>query len=456
MPFIYVDRRKAGKGKSSPNRQKLLRRVRSFIKSSNPNNIGSVASGGVSGNGSKSFSPVKVTSDALEEPSFLYARDGDHTMIIIGNKQYDRGDEIEIPEDSQGKGSKAGQGGSSEDDFIVNVAKDEFFDLFFEDCELPNLTNEKYTEKLDNKFQHAGFSTTGNPAQLSIIRTYKQSLGRRRALSGPYREELQRLEDEQEELMLQLAEHKSNGTGCDDGVDDSIQKRLNEIQERIVVLHRKLAALEGFDKVDLRYRKHEAKPLKTVDAVLVMIMDISGSMDEEKKRIARRWFALLYAFIKRRYSNTELLFIAHTDEAFEMNEDDFFSTRVSGGTCVSPALKMANKLIKERYDPNQTNIYISHASDGDNWDSDNALVVDEMISEGHLLNKIQYFSYAEVGKQYSNTWFSMGSGNQTRRATNLWEAYEKIREKQSSKMSLVVIENPDSCYEIFKKVFRKP
>ena len=443
MPFIFIDRRKAGSGKSSPNRQKLIRRIKTFIKSSQPQNVGA---GGVSGAKAKNASPVKVTGAALEEPWFAYGRDGEHTAIIIGNTEYDRGDKIKIP-DEEDSAPSAGPGDQGEDDFIVNVARDEFLDLFFEDCELPNLTNEKYTEKLDNKFQQAGFSTTGNPSQLSIIRTYKQSLGRRKALKGPYQEEKAELLKELAGLEETLSSNPLNAVA---------NARHKEVVARLEEIAAKFHFLDNFDKSDIRYRKKEAKPLKTVDAVLVMVMDISGSMDETKKTIARRWFALLYAFIKRRYTNTELVFIAHTDEAFEMSEDDFFSTRINGGTSVSPALKMINTIIKQRYDPNQTNIYISHASDGDNWDSDNQNVHVEMVGEGNLMGKIQMFSYVEVGKPYASSSPWNGMVSSSRSDTNLWEAYAKVRDKSPpQKISLAIIETPDECYATFKKIFKK-
>lgn len=439
MPFIFIDRRKAGKGKSSPNRQKLLRRIRSFIKSAQPQNIGA---GGVATTNSKNTSPVKVTGSALEEPRFAYAKGGDQTIIVIGNNEYDRGDDIEFPEEDEGGGG-AGPGDQGEDDFVVNVAKDEFLDLFFEDCELPNLTHEKFTEKLDNTFQQSGFSTTGNPSQLSIIRSYKQSLGRRWALMKPYKEELQELEEELAALEKTLIGNPLNAVA---------NARHKEVTARIEVLRAKIAFLNGFDKADLRFKKKEAKPLKTVDAVLIMVMDISGSMDSNKKTIARRWFALLYAFIKRRYSNTELVFVAHTDEAIEMSETDFFTTKVNGGTKVSAALKLVNEIIKERYDSNQTNIYVSHASDGDNWDDDNEAVMDEMMNTSGLMNKIQLFSYVEVGKQMKSQWYSQSSQTNT----NLWETYDSVRLKLSkNKLVLAIIETADDCYGVFKKVFKK-
>ena len=448
MPFILIDRRKAGHGKSMPNREKLIRRIKTYIKQAIPQNVGQ---GGVTGQNSSIASPVRVASNALEEPWFAYSRGGETTHVLIGNREYERGDEIDFPS-SDGKGSGAGQGGSGEDDFVVNVARSEFLELFFEDCELPNLTNEKYTDKLDNTQQPSGFSTNGTPAQLSVIRTYKQSLGRRKALMAPYQEEKEELEEELAELEVHLAELESGGTSSRSGIDAKIVKRMTEITQRLEELSVKFNFLDNFDKSDLRYRKKEAKPLKTVDAVLIMVMDISGSMDEDRKTIARRWFALLYAFIKRRYANTELVFIAHTDEPFEMSEDDFFSTRMNGGTMVSPALKMVNDIIHERYDPNETNIYVSHASDGDNWGNDNQAVVAEMTGPGYLCNKIQMFSYAEVGKKYHHSYNDENDGD-----TNLWQAYDLARDNadDSKKVIMSIIETADDCYPVFKKVFKK-
>lgn len=442
MPFIYVDRRKADKNKSAPNREKLLKRVRSYIKNSNPQSVGTGGVANVYGAGRAQNNPVKIASSALEEPWFAYARGGETLMVLPGNTTYDRGDEIPFDGESESQGG-GGPGDGGEDDFVVNVAANEFLDLFFEDCELPNLDDEKTTEKAEKTMVHAGFSTQGNPAQLSIIRTYKAAIGRRRALATPYLRQLAEAEEEMKGLLLKLAKAMEDK---DTKLAQELDIQTAECEERIVLLKRKIAAVSGFDKVDLRFHKKEAQPLKQVDAVLVMLMDVSGSMGQFHKMVARRWFALLYAFIKRRYENTDLVFIAHTDEAFELSEGDFFSTRINGGTMVSPALKKVNEIINERYDPTQTNIYVSHASDGDNWESDGE-VGKEMLGGSGLMNKIQYFSYIEV---YDPTYAFSSSGN-----TNLWEAYDKVHDAKPSKFSMAVLENPDDAYNVFKKIFKK-
>jgi uncharacterized protein len=440
MPFIYIDRRKAGKGKSSPNRQKLLKRIRAFIKHSNPQSLGAGGVGNVYNSGKAVNNPVKIASGALEEPWFSYARGGDTLIVIPGNTTYDRGDEIPVQseEESQGGG---GPGDGGEDDFVVNVASNEFLDLFFEDCELPNLDDEKAREKTEFQMTHAGFSRQGVPAQLSVIRTYKQALGRRRAIAGPYLKEIEELEATYKNLVELLADNEA-----DDVICAEISERMTVIELRIGALRAKADAIAGFDKVDLRFRKKEPQPLKQVDAVLVMVMDVSGSMGQEEKTIARRWFALLYAFIKRRYEKTDLVFIAHTDEAYEMSEADFFSTRINGGTMVSSAVKKVNEIIKERYDPSHTNIYVAHASDGDNWESDTYATQEEMNS---LMKKIQYFNYVEVGNKMGRYSFSSSSN------TTLWDAFEAVHDRNTTKMSMAVLQAADDCYPVFKKMFKK-
>lgn len=432
MAFTFIDRRKADKNKSAPNRQKLIKRVKGFVKTSSPSAIGqSVGGGNPTGQ-----SPVTVASSALLEPWFAYANRGLTPGVYIGNDKFNRGDEIKNPEDGDGQGGGgAGRGQNGEDDFVVNVASNEFFDLFFEDCELPNLENEKISERLDTKMQPSGFSTTGIPAQLSVTRSYKQSLGRRRALLSPYRRELAEAEEALAAAML---------------AGEIDHELCSSLELKIVGLRRKIAAFDAFDKVDLRFKKKAQKPLHIVEAVLFLSMDISGSMDEHRKRIARRWFALLFAFISKRYPGAQLRFFAHTDEVFELNETDFFSTRMTGGTVVSPMLKTVNKIIRDDYDHTQTNIYFSHASDGDNYSSDDDDVYEEMIGSSGLLNKLQFFSYVETG---GGLYASMANGDDT----ELWSSYEAAKDDEGThaKMSMIRVTNPDDCYQMFKKVFKK-
>lgn len=419
-PLIFIDRREAMHNKSVPNRNRLLRRIREFIKASKPQNIGaSVKKMG----GSGSASPVRIAKSALDEPNIVYARSADRLLVLNGNVEYERGDELPLTDEDQQTGTQGGLGNDGEDDFIVNVAKDEFLDLFFEDCELPNLSKESMLLNPEElKSQPAGFGLHGSPNQLSILRTYKQSIGRRIALRMPLTEQI----DELEERLKQ----------------DLSDDELNEIEAKLEELRARLATIPTFDKVDLRYKKAEPIEVRAVEAVYIMIMDISGSMGEHEKTIARRWFSLNYAFMKRKYKSTELVFIAHTEQAYEMEEDDFFSTRVNGGTKVSPALAMANKIIRERYDPERTNVYVSHASDGDNWSDD----AEETAKQAALmLDRCQLFTYLQCNHPH---------GYWSHDETELWKTYESVDE-DGLRSKMISIDNSDEVYTAFKRVFKR-
>lgn len=220
-----------------------------------------------------------------------------------------------------------------------------------------------------------------------------------------------------------------------------------KIFEKIEDLKSKIFAVPFFEKLDLRYRKSERVQVKTADAVFIMIMDISGSMDEDKKRLARKFFTLQYGFIKRRYPNTDLVFIAHTDEPEEMSEEDFFTTRKSGGTVVSPAFALAHQIIKTRYDAQQTNIYLSYAGDGDNWESDNPAVISELEEKG-LLAKLRHSVYVQVGSSFGGL-FTYGSTG-----VSLWNVMQSIS-KSNSKMHAIKVADDTEVFSAFRKIYAK-
>jgi uncharacterized protein len=441
--YIFVDRRKTGRGKSLPNRQRLLRRIKDAIRDAKPKDIdaGGVKSMG-GNNPNANANPVKVTRNSLHEPTFHYARStGDHDIVLIGNDEWERGDDFPLDGgEGEGKGGSGGPGEDGEDDFVVNVSRDEFFNVFFEDCELPDLqdTHEKELPELMPK--HAGFQKEGNPAQLSVIRSYKNALPRRRALSADARAELEELEAEYEELLLEVGSQYTLPARVEE-----INERMAIIEERVTELRAKIASVPFFEKLDLRYTKKEKVLVKSADAVFVMIMDISGSMDEDKKRMARKFFSLQYAFIKRKYPNTDLVFIAHTEKPEEMTEEEFFTTRKSGGTIVSPAYTLVHDIIKARYDANDTNIYLSQASDGDNWDSDNSNIIPELEDSG-LLTKLRHMSYAQVGQPWSGS----GYGGMI----TLWTTLQSVA-NTNKKVSMVKIVDDTEVFDAFHKIYKK-
>ena len=441
--FIFVDRRKTGRGKSLNNRAKLLERIKESIRQAKPSDIdagGVKAAGGQTS--SKSFvNPVKIAKDALHEPTYRYdSASGEYETVLVGNDRWEKGDKFIIERSGGGKGGSgegSGPGEDGEDDFIVNISRSEFFDVFFEDCELPDLleTNEK--DLPEAVWKPAGFQKEGNAAQLSVIRSYRNSIGRRRALAAGLRDELQELEEELEKIEEFLSGNPLSA---------SYEAKRKETVKRIEEIKTKISVIPFFEKVDLRYKKSERIQVKQADAVLVMVMDISGSMDEDKKRTARKFFSLQYAFIKRKYPNTDLIFIAHTDGAEEMTEEDFFTTRKSGGTIVSPAFELAHEIIKTRYDVQQTNIYLSYAGDGDNWDSDNQHVIAQLEEKG-LLAKLRHAVYVQVGLSIAGT-FSYNSG------VSLWNVMTSIS-RTNPKLHAVKIPDDIEVFPAFRKIYGK-
>lgn len=435
--MIFVDRRKTARNKSVPNRQALLNRIKNSIRNSSPTQIGgSVAN--VSNN--TSTNPVAVTRDVLHEPTFHYSTTkGTFQQVIVGNDRFERGDKI--PSNSggsgKGKGDQAGNSGGGEDDFLVEVSTEEFLKIFFEDCELPNLeeTSEKVVPELKPK--HAGFTRDGNPASLRVVRSYKQAMPRRKILTAAKQEELDALNGEAAEIQNQI----DNETDSDKR--SVLVMALDAVVSKIREVERKISSIPFFEKMDLRYAKTEKQMVKSAEAVFIMIMDISGSMDEEKKRMARKFFALQYAFIRQKYPNTDLVFIAHTEEAFEMEEKEFFSTRISGGTVVSTAYELALDIIQKRYDTTVTNLYISQASDGDNYFSDNPMVEEYMTKPNGILSKVRYMSYANLGKQFSASY-----------GDSLKDVMTKIK-SGTKKLAVATIHTEDEVFTEFKKIYKK-
>lgn len=440
--FMFIDRRKTGRGKSSNNRQKLLKRIRDSIRNAKPEDIdaGGVHKAGSSHGANSQTNPVKVARQALNEPTFHYdPNSGAHDLVLIGNDIWLKGDKFPMSNGSgkgRGKGRGNGPGENGEDDFIINISRSEFYDVFFEDCELPDLKETHEKDLPEHVMKRAGFQKVGNPGQLAVVRSFKHSLARRLALTKDSRDELAELEEELAQLMADDCEYP--------GGTDAWAVRMQEVTTRISELKRKVDSIGLYEEVDLRYRKSEKVQVKASDAVLAMLMDISGSMDEEKKRMARKFFTLQYAFIAKKYPQTDLIFIAHTDEAEEMTEEEFFTTRKSGGTIVSPAWALLHTIIKERYDASQTNIYVSYAGDGDNWDSDNADVTKEIVESG-LLSKIRHAVYVQVGES-----FSAGYGG----GITLWSVMRDIASSYK-KLAMIKIGDESAVFDAFKSIYKK-
>jgi len=275
---------------------------------------------------------------------------------------------------------------------------------------------------MQKKWIHAGFVTAGAQCNLAVLRTLKTALGRRIALSAAIRE---RLREAHERLQRARAEH---GTA----------EAIAALEAEIVLLERRLARVPFLDELDLRFRNRVALPAPISRAVMFCLMDVSASMDEDRKDLAKRFFALLYLFLARKYDHVEVVFIRHTDEAEEVDEKTFFHDPRSGGTVVLTALELAHRIACERYAGGGWNRYLAQASDGDAFGADAGK--SSRFVEHKLLPLLRYFAYIEVCE-------AGGS-----HASSLWAGYETVEGGNFAKRR---VGQRTEIYPVFRDLFRK-
>ncbi|WGS23814.1 MULTISPECIES: YeaH/YhbH family protein [unclassified Bradyrhizobium] len=412
-----VDRRLNPGSKSLENRQRFLRRAKALVqgavkKSSQNRDIKDVLEGG----------EVTIPLDGMDEPRFR-REGGTRDMVLPGNKKFVEGDWLPRPNQSGAKGSGAGEG-DSEDAFRFVLSRDEFVDLFLDDLELPDLAKRKLAETESEGIQRAGYATSGSPANISISRTVSRALARRVALRRPRKEDIEALEAE-------LAE-------CEDAA------RRRELLALLEALKAKAKRIPFIDPIDIRYRRFEAVPKPVAQAVMFCLMDVSGSMSEHMKDLAKRFYMLLYVFLKRRYRHVEIVFIRHTDRAEEVDEETFFHGPASGGTLVSSALVAMDEIVRTRFRPADWNIYAAQASDGDNMTSDSALT-GQLLTD-RILPVSQFFAYLEVGEAANYT-FDMPD-------SSLWTLYERLR-NDGAPLSMRKVSERGEIFPVFQDLFKR-
>lgn len=415
-----IDRRFDSKKKSAVNRQRFMRRFKQQIRRAVTDAIQDRSIRDLD-NGEQ----ISIPSKDLSEPQFQHGRGGIWEQVFSGNDQFSSGDLINRPPSGGGGGrgqGKAGNDGEGEDDFVFHLSREEFLDIFFDDLALPNLVRTQLARVTDYKTQRAGFTADGSPANINIVRSMRGALGRRLALGSPFSARLRELQKELEEAI------ESSGEDSEDAL---------RLREEIARLRAKIEAIPFIDSFDLRYNNRIKVPKPTTQAVMFCVMDVSGSMDEEKKATAKRFFMLLYLFLNRTYEHIDVVFIRHHTVAKEVDEEEFFHSRESGGTVVSSALKLMHEIIAERYARGSWNVYGAQASDGDNWDNDSPICRELLGSQ--ILPYCQYFAYIEI---------TPGEPQ------NLWREYEKLSGDHKN-FALQRIEEPADIYPVFRELFKK-
>ncbi|RJG14513.1 YeaH/YhbH family protein [Massilia cavernae] len=415
-----IDRRLQGKNKSAINRERFLRRYKSQIKDAVGRAIKGRSITDIE-NGEKVSIPVKD----VGEPHFGHAHGGVWETVNPGNTEYQKGDQFNRPR--SGGGAGRGRAGNSEettqDDFMFELTREEFMNYFFEDLELPNMVKTQLTKTPEFRNQRAGYNISGTPSNIHVLRSLRGALGRRIAVGGSSRKEMARLEFEVERLL-------------DQGVSET-DPRVLELKQEIHRLNLRLLAIPFIDPFDLRYSNRIKVPKPSTQAVMFCIMDVSGSMDEGRKDTAKRFFILLYLFLKRAYDKIDVVFIRHHTAAAEVDENEFFHSRESGGTVVSSALHLLQKIIGERYSNGDWNSYVAQASDGDNWDNDSVLC--KQLLNNTIMPEVQYYTYVEIT-----------DGPQQ----NLWEQYTEVADHHRN-FAMQKIVTPADIYPVFRELFKK-
>ena len=415
-----IDRRLDGKHKSTVNRQRFIRRFKNQIKKAVIDALNDRGTTDID-TGEK----VNIPARDLSEPVFGHGPGGRREAIHPGNREFTKGDRIARPQGGAGGGAGGGQAsnsGEGEDDFVFELSREEFLELFFEDLELPNLVRNQLAKVSEFKSVRAGFTSAGAPANIDVVRSLKGALARRLVLAAPY---LRRLHEAEEELQRLLASPP---------VDEA---RAQALIEEIDHLRARARAVPFIDTFDLRFVNRVLQPQPTTQAVMFCLMDVSGSMDRARKDLAKRFFTLLYLFLKRNYEKIEVVFIRHHTIAKEVDEQEFFYSRETGGTVVSSALTLMSDIVSARYPLSSWNIYAAQASDGDNWHHDSPACKEILLKQ--IMPCVRYFAYIEITPD---------------RHQSLWEAYEDVK-AQHPNFAMRQIDGPADIYPVFRDLFKR-
>lgn len=414
----FIDRRLNGRNKSAVNRQRFMRRYQQQLKKAVSDAVLKRSIQDIEHGES-----VSIPTRDISEPIFHQGKGGLREQVHPGNDQFIAGDKVDRPLGGGAGGSgDASNQGDGHDDFVFNISKDEYLELLFDGLELPNLEKNKLNKISEMKTFRAGYAADGVPANINIVRSLRQSLARRMALQVAKRKSVAELEQE----LATLSRHPTQNYA-----------RIIELEAQILELKRRIAAVPFIDTFDLRFNNFVQRPIPSSQAVMFCLMDVSGSMDQATKDMAKRFYLLLYMFLTRTYKNVEVVFIRHHTQAKEVDEQEFFYSQETGGTIVSSALRMMKKVIEARFPPEQWNIYAAQASDGDNWADDSPLCK-QLLSEG-LLSMLRYYAYIEI----------------TNRAhQSLWQEYQTLAEAFPN-FAMEHIRSVEDIYPVFRELFKK-
>jgi len=419
VAFLIIDRRPQGRNKSAVNRQRFLRRYRKHIREAvadavNKRSITDTDRG----------DSISIPKKDVSEPIFRHGKGGRQHRVLPGNREFITGDRIKRPSGGGGGagGGEASNSGEGMDEFVFELSRQEFLDFMFEDLELPNLVKKQLKETETFKYIKGGYTRDGIPARLNVLQSLRSAKARRIALGGAIRRQIKALKEEL--------------TALEESGED--EQRISEIKDELIRLERRLNHVPFLDDFDLKYNNLIQQPLPTSNAVMFCLMDVSGSMTQDVKDLAKRFFILLHLFLKQAYKKIDVVFIRHHTIASEVDEEEFFYSRETGGTVVSSALEMMLKVIRDRYPSADWNIYAAQASDGENWQDDSPIARDLLMKS--ILPLMQFYAYVEITK----------SDHQA-----LWTAYEELLEKYPDSFAMKKVSEAADIFPVFHELFER-
>ena len=340
---------------------------------------------------------IRIPVKGIREHRFVYGSNEKNKRVgSAEGKDVRKGQRVGHRRRKRQEGDEKPGNKPGEEMYEIEMSLEELAGYLFSDLELPELEKKNFKFTTQEKVKRKGKRPYGIRPRLSKKETIKQKIRRKKAAikSGAY--------------------------------DPESEDRFT------------------FHESDLRY-KHIAPVIKeNTAAVIFFVMDVSGSMTKSKKFLARSFFFLLYQFLNHKYSSVDVVFVSHTADAHEVNEEQFFTQVPNGGTLVSTGLVKVEEIIEKRYHPDNWNIYTFYCGDGDNWSIDNK----EALAAFKRLKEVnQMMAYTEVGKPRGQSEYSLFSGTVEKR---LWDWTKLAESKRFKRVRLV---EANDVWPAFKKLF---
>jgi len=334
---------------------------------------------------------IRIPVRGIKEYRFVYGDNDTNKNVGSGNdKDVKRNQKISSRKKRRRPGEGEAGDSPGEELYDVEITLEELAYYLFDDLNLPEPEKKKMIDLVIQKPKRKGYRDHGIKPRLSKKETLKNKLRRKKSSS------------------------RENSDLTEGGEEPF-----------------------SFHKSDLRYKHIKNKNKKNSNAVIFFMMDTSGSMNSHKKFLARSFFFLLYHFIRHKYDDVEIVFISHTSEAKEVNEEIFFKKSNSGGTIISSALEKMLEISNKRYHPDIWNIYSFHCSDGDNWPSDNPKSVELSLK---IKEMSQMYAYVQTASNTDYAFWTDGG---------IAKEYNKISD---SKFKIAYLEKKEDVWSEFKRI----